>query len=105
MQGDEAQKWPVTVTLIIQILPVNRMAEVASHFRIRVTNTSSWESLQRALLADPAVTSVPLLHLLSRREIGDVCRLVEVTDEGPTQMVLAQLLPLCPPTPARDQTG
>lgn len=88
----------MTVQMILRTLPVARMMDVALHFRITLSPTSKWTEFNTALLADPSIRAVQVLHLLTRFELGAVCRLTHISDEGPTQSVLAQLLPLCQPS-------
>jgi hypothetical protein len=75
-----------------------RMVDLATHFRLVVAPNSRWEEFNAALLASPGVHAVQLLNLLTRFELGAVCRMSHVSDEGPTQSVLSQLLPLCKPS-------
>ena len=93
------QSWPISPESIARTLPVARLAEVAAHFRIVIPADASWITARDALLSEPAAHAVALLHLLSRRELGEICRATAVRDQGPTQDVLAQLLPLCVPSP------
>jgi hypothetical protein len=81
----------------LRTLPIGRLVAIASHFRIPLAEDPSWNIANAVLLADPAMQAVPLLKLLSRTELGAMCRLAMIRDEGPTQGVLASLLPLCKP--------
>lgn len=54
--------------------------------------------VNEALLREPVMQAVPLLYLLTDRELRRICQLVEIGADGPTQRVLAQLLPLCQPS-------
>lgn len=92
------QLWPISPDAITELLPVTRLVELARHFRVQVERTSTWSTVRFALLAQRGVDAVPLLHLLRRRELSDLCRVMGFGDYGPTQLVLAQLLPLCRPS-------
>jgi hypothetical protein len=98
MHSDPGQLWPITVQTILRTLPVARMVDLATHYHIALSPDSRWEEFNAALLADRAVHTVPVLHLLTRFELGAVCRMSHISDEGPTQSVIAQLLPLCKPS-------
>lgn len=99
MQGRSDEDWPITAEIIVRTLPISRLVEIATQFRIPLTEAPTWAEVSSALLADRALQAVPLIHLLSRRELGALCQTVSIRDEGPTQSVLAQLTPLCRPSP------
>jgi hypothetical protein len=93
------QRWPITPSVVIEQLSTERLERIARHFRLGGEPGASWERVREAILAEPAAHAIALLHLISRRELSDLCRRVGVDEQGPTQDVLARLLPLCPPTP------
>jgi hypothetical protein len=96
-RGNE-QSWPLSPSVVLRSLTVERLIEIAAHFDVAVPPYPSWDQVCWQLESEPAVHSVALLHVLTRRELGEVCRQVNVHDSGPTQDVLARLFPLCKPS-------
>jgi hypothetical protein len=105
MQVQPPRGWPITAEIILRTLPMARLVEIAFHFRIPLQTSPTWAVASTTLLADPAAQAVPLIYLLSRRELGAICQITSTHDEGPTQTVLARLLPLCLPSSVCPLTG
>jgi hypothetical protein len=79
-------------------LGFSRIEQIAQHFRLLIAPGSSWEHACAQVLQEPAAHPVALLHQLAPRELAGVCRRAGVSDEGPTQDMLARLIPLCSPS-------
>lgn len=103
MESHARQSWPLSAEVLYSTLPVERLVEIARFFRIPLPDDADWNAVHACLLSAPAPDAVRVLHLLTRRELGAVCRLADIADDGPTQRVLAQLLPLCVPAPSGRQ--
>lgn len=99
MSHASPQRWPITPEAILRTLAVSRLLELATHFRTPCAANAKWATVNATLLANPHAQAIPLLHQLKRNEIDEICRLAQIQSTGTTQRILAQLLPLCQPSP------